>query len=177
MAEIQSIVSQYFADNKEIPVDTIEIKPEVRKYCEMNQCGNYGKNWTCPPAVGPLEDAAAKFSRYLNFLLVYHVYTLKNSFDLTGMKKGAADFQDRLQTVRRMLKEADFDFMVLGAGGCHLCPKCSYTEGEPCRRPGEAIISCEAYGIDVMSLMKKHDLKYNNGPNTVTYIGGILSNK
>jgi predicted metal-binding protein len=33
-----------FIEVSEIPFDR-----ELRKSCEMNYCGNYNKNWTCPP--------------------------------------------------------------------------------------------------------------------------------
>jgi predicted metal-binding protein len=63
--------------------------------------------------------------------------------------------------------------MLLGAGSCQLCPSCSYVDGEPCRRPDDMIVSLEACGINVMSLMKVNNLPYYGGKNTVTYIGGL----
>jgi hypothetical protein len=47
-------------------------------------------------------------------------------------------------------------------------------DGEPCRFPEKAISSVEACGIDVMSLSKSAGVRYNNGKNTVTYIGAVL---
>ena len=58
-----------------------------------------------------------------------------------------------------------------------MCNPCAYVNGEPCRNPDDAIIAVEACGIDVMGLMKDHGLKYYNGKNTVTFIGGILYNQ
>lgn len=173
MADIVSVVKEYFPLHKEIPVDAIELKEEVRKLCEQNTCGNYNKNWTCPPAIGPIQDSIEKFKKYAKFIVVYEVYQLADSFDWRGMTAGGKDFRDRLLKMKHQMDEHE-DFLVLGAGGCHLCEKCTYPEGKPCRNPEDAIISCEAYGMDVMSLMKKNDLKYNNGPNTMTLIAGVL---
>ena len=46
MTAITTIVGEFFSRYKEIPVDSIEIKEEVRRLCEQNTCGNYNKNWT-----------------------------------------------------------------------------------------------------------------------------------
>lgn len=86
---------------------------------------------------------------------------------------GAKEFNDRLLKLKKDIDKSK-DIMVLGAGACTLCDKCFYIDQKKCRRPDDAIISCEAFGIDVMTLMKENELKYNNGANTVTYIGGVL---
>ncbi|NLN07325.1 MAG: DUF2284 domain-containing protein [Firmicutes bacterium] len=173
MTAITTIVGEFFSRYKEIPVDSIEIKEEVRRLCEQNTCGNYNKNWTCPPAVGPLEESIRKFRRYTKFILIYQVYELKSSFDWRGMQEGGIDFGRRLVALKRRLEETE-DVLILGAGGCRLCPECTYASGKPCRNPEDAIISCEAYGIDVMSLMRKNGLPYYNGPNTMTLVAGVL---
>jgi predicted metal-binding protein len=61
---------------------------------------------------------------------------------------------------------------VYGAGGCRVCPACAYPE--PCRFPEQAVSAVEAAGINVTELSRTANLKYNNGPNTVTYFSMIL---
>ncbi|NLM53126.1 MAG: DUF2284 domain-containing protein [Firmicutes bacterium] len=173
MTDIQAIVKKHFPLGKEIPFTSVEFKEEVRKLCEQNTCGKYDKCWTCPPAIGSLEANIKQFKQYSHFLLFYHVYELENSFDWKGMMEGGKDFTTRLLKLKKELATSG-DFLLLGAGGCNLCERCTYPEGKPCRRPDDAIISLEAYGIDVMGLMKTNGLKYNNGPNTMTLIGGVL---
>jgi predicted metal-binding protein len=167
-----NIVEKHFHESKEIPIDTIAIKEAVRKLCERNACGYYGRNWACPPALPSLDEMEAAFARYQRFVLVYRVYPVKSSWDLEGMMTAIKDFGDRLATMRDDFPP-DLDHMLLGAGSCLLCPNCSYVDGDPCRRPDDMIVSLEACGIDVMSLMKVNDLPYYAGPNTVTYIGGL----
>jgi predicted metal-binding protein len=169
------IIEELFPEFKEIPASDIELKASVRKMCEQNRCGNYGKSWTCPPAVQSLEDFKSQMRGFSKFVVVYKVYNLKSEFDWNGMIAACKLFQEDLVQLKRSLavKGGPERFLVLGAGGCQLCNSCAYPQGEPCRNPDEAIVSVEACGIDVMSLMKSHDLKYYNGPNTVTYIGGV----
>ena len=35
-----------------VDADDLVFEYEFRKYCEMNNCGNYGKNYGCPPDCG-----------------------------------------------------------------------------------------------------------------------------
>ena len=46
------------------PVVPADLKPnaEVRAMCAADKCHAYGKNWTCPPECGSLEECAARIS-------------------------------------------------------------------------------------------------------------------
>ena len=52
-----SALEKYCMENgafaaKVIPVKEIEFDSSFRKYCEDNVCGQYGKNYACPPYAG-----------------------------------------------------------------------------------------------------------------------------
>ncbi|NTW70972.1 MAG: DUF2284 domain-containing protein [Eubacteriaceae bacterium] len=173
MQEIVEVIKKHISNYSEIPMDSIILRDEVRALCEKNHCGSYGKNWACPPAIASLETIKGTFSKYKNFIVLHEVYQLEDQYDWEGMVESVVDFQNRLLKVKNEIGD-QFNSMILGVGGCTLCKECTYSKGEPCRRPNDKIISLEAHGIDVMSLMKDNGLKYNNGPNTVTYIGGVL---
>ena len=64
--------------------------------------------------------------------------------------------------------------LTLSAGACSLCKECSYIHDSPCPIPERAFGALEAYGVDVAALLKQCGLTYNNGPNTVSYVGVIL---
>jgi predicted metal-binding protein len=173
---LSEVVGRHFDNFKEISADRITLSDDVRKLCEQNKCGQYGKNWTCPPAIKSVDEFRKDFASFDTFLIVYKVYCVKSSFDWRGMMAGGTDFKDRLYDLKQEISVAlpKLRFLLLGAGGCHLCERCAYMDGEPCRQPEDAMISLEACGIDVMSLMKDNGLKYYHGKNTVTFIGGIL---
>ena len=40
-------------------VAKIPFERELRKACEANYCGHYGKNWTCPPMLGDIDELIA----------------------------------------------------------------------------------------------------------------------
>ena len=66
------------------------------------------------------------------------------------------------------------DCLLLGAGGCRICPVCAAAEEKPCRHPELACPSLESYGIQVSELAKRCGMNYLNGVNTVTYFGAVL---
>ena len=161
---------------KETRTASIVFSDEVRGLCEQNMCGNYGKSWTCPPALDSLDTLKSRVAPYPSFLVFNKVYALEDSFDWEGMVSSIKDFQAGIVKLRKAVRVMDpgFDFMVLGAGACSLCESCTYGEGKPCRNPDDAIFSVESFGIDATALMTANGLKYNNGPNTVTYVGGLF---
>jgi predicted metal-binding protein len=95
---------------------------------------------------------------------------------MKAMFEGIIDFQKTLARLKEDLTDEfpEKRLLLLGAGACFICKKCTYRDGKPCRFPEKAFPSVEACGIDVMSLSKSAGVKYNNGENTVTYIGVIL---
>lgn len=176
MFDLKTLVDSHFGHVTPIPASAIAQRPEVRELCKQNACGQYGKNWACPPAVPSLDELKQRFEPFDSFLVIWEVYPLKSGFDWKGMMEGAALFTQSLSAMKEALDETVFrnDYLILGAGACGLCKTCTYGEGKPCRRPDDAIVSLEACGIDVMALMKDHGMKYYNGPNTVTYVGGVF---
>jgi predicted metal-binding protein len=145
--------------------------PALRKACEDNICGNYDKCWTCPPAVGSMDEMAAKIRSYERAFVFTTKLDLEDSFDFEGMVK-AKEIHDRL--TREIHDRFGKEHPVYGAGGCTFCEKCAYPE--PCRFKEKAFPSIEAAGINVTDLSRSAGVTYNNGPNTVTYFSMVLFN-
>jgi len=176
MNDVTMIAEKHFSNVKEASMDKVILSDEVRQLCEQNRCGRYGKSWVCPPAIKSIDEYRTEISQFESLVVVYNVYGLEDSFDWEGMMAGISDFRERLLSLKKELENecSQSKFLLLGAGSCRLCEQCAYVDGEACRRPDDVFISVEGCGIDVMRLMRDSGLNYNNGPNTVTYIGGIM---
>lgn len=176
MDRVKESISQLFDHQVNISSSQINFKAEVRALCEQNHCGCFGKSWTCPPAVGSIADLQARLLPFSRVVVVSKIYQLTDSFDWEGMQESIKDFQSRIARLQGIIENMvpGLDCVLLGAGTCTVCETCTFPLEEPCRNPDKAIISVEACGIDVMELMKDIGLKYNNGPNTVTYVGAIF---
>ncbi len=172
----EMIMSLGFNNVKEISTEELPFQPSLIELCEMNTCGNYGRNYKCPPLVGKTEDLIQEAKSYKKALVFQKIYSIEDSFDIEGMGLAKDDFGKCVQQVNNFCKENIDTYLVLGAGGCTLCKTCGVITNEPCRYPNDAIASLESYGLFVSELASVCGMKYINGVNTVTYFGAVLYN-
>ena len=158
-----------------IPVADVETDVSFRAMCKSNACGNYGRNWMCPPDAGDIHELIERLRTY-TYVLVYQTVTeLEDSYDYEGMMDAGVAHNELMIRLREQLKAEGLSRVLhLGAGGCRMCPVCAKRTGEPCRKPDLAVASLETYGINVSKLATAAGMKYINGQNTVTYFGAVL---
>ena len=154
------------------PID-IPFTKEVRAACEANLCGRYGKSWACPPGAGDWEELRDHYKNYKNALVYTTKHDLEDSFDIEGMDEGRIQHEKLDQTVLGLLENEKEPFELLGAGSCSLCEKCTYPDA-PCRFPDQLYPAIEGHGILVNLLAAPAGIRYINGPDTVTYFGGLF---
>ena len=159
----------------EVPKEKLVFSEEVRRMCERNDCGSYAKNWMCPPGIGPVAEWKERMLRYSTAVLFNHVGRIEDSFDIESMMEAGKTFGGIVREIKGILDGAGADYLLFGAGGCSLCPVCSYPQA-PCRRPGEAIPSVEACGRFIAKLAGPCGFRYINGQNTVTHFGLVMLN-
>ncbi len=153
-----------------IPVSDIPFSEAVLDACRANRCGCYGTRWTCPPGTDGMEE---RIKRYRTAVVFSRKHDLEDSFDFEGMTEGMQRARDLLADIRASLDRDGVAHMALGCEGCSLCETCTYPDA-PCRHPDRATPSVEACGIHVVELSRKIGMKYNNGPDTVTYFCIVL---
>ncbi|MDR2479027.1 MAG: DUF2284 domain-containing protein [Treponema sp.] len=167
-----------FSHSGRLAIQTLVIRSQVRDACAADKCRAYGKNWSCPPACGTLEECERRIRQYRAGLVLQTTGRLEDSFDYEAMTELAARhngclaaFQEKLQPVTG----ASFPppFLLLGSGGCRICESCTCPES-PCRFPGRMIISMEAMGLQVSEVCAANGLPYYYGPATLTYVGCVL---
>ena len=175
---IVEVLARHKLDNwGVVPVTDFEFHKSLHDACSSNACGKFNTNWACPPGVGSYDDLVAQIRSFDQGLVIQTVWTISDSFDIEGMLRS----QERHDAMLRSLVDDLYPLlgsdrkMTLSAGACSLCEKCSYLEDEPCRMPEKAFGALEAHGVDVAALLNRCDLKYDNGPNTVSYVGVVLT--
>lgn len=144
--------------------------------CSQNACGAFGNCWMCPPDAGDIETLMGLVRSYRYAVVFQIVRELEDCFDIETMGKAGAELNLLARRIRREASAFLPELLVLGAGGCRVCKPCAKTQNLPCRNPKEALLSLEACGVDVYQTVKDTALKYNNGPNTVTFFGMLLYN-
>lgn len=156
-----------------IPTEDIPFEQEIRKICEDNACGLYGKSWACPPAVGTVEECRARCLAYKTAMVFNAVYPLEDSFDFEGMMRGHSTFKDLCDRLYTWAKPQLQEFLLLSNEGCKRCKSCTYPSA-PCRQPERLFPSLEGFGVHVARLAASAGIKYMHGENTVTYFGMLL---
>ena len=151
---------------------TLKPMPMVREACAAGRCGAYGKNWTCPPYCGALEECGEKMRSYTRGLLLQTVGRLDKTVDTRGYarveREHLAAFHRFAEEIRNVYPNA----LCLGSGGCRICESCAWPE--PCRFPERACASMEAYGLFVTQVCRDNEMDYHHGPKTVTYTACVL---
>lgn len=137
----------------------LECEPELRAFCNPEQCSNYGHSWVCPPGCGTLEECREKLCKFHRGLLLQSVSDLMPPTSKETYAALAADHSTRLKKLVDVLRPENAHMLVLSYGGCNLCPKCSYPE--PCIRPQDRTDSLGAYGIDVGKLCESANLPFS----------------
>lgn len=164
-----------FAEFGYVEIDSLKYYREVRLVCEENKCRNYATSWACPPAIGTLDECKERVSRYSRMMLFSGKYELEDSFDFEGMIAGLHGFKQSVDRFGQSVSGIVPDHLLLSNEGCGRCTSCTYPN-EPCRFPQLLHHSLEGYGFIVNELAQEAGIKYNNGPDTVTYFGALLFN-
>ncbi len=105
-----------------VNTDEITFDPEVRRMCEVNRCGQYGKTWACPPGVGSFEECRDRCLRFPRAMVFSGCYPLEDCFDYEGMQEGHRRFAD---SCAQLHKKLTGDYLFLSNEGCRRCASCT----------------------------------------------------
>ena len=165
-----------FTKTGRLDTAAIKIRQEVREACAADKCHAYGKNWSCPPACGSLEECEKQIRRYKTGLILQTTGGMEDSFDYEAITHIGEEHNVHLRVFQEklgLLITGDRPWLLLGAGCCKNCELCTCPHS-PCRSPEKMIVSMEAMGIFVSELCKANDIPYYYGPNTLTFVSCVL---
>lgn len=150
----------------------LTVREDVRAMCAADKCGAYGKNWTCPPACGTLEDCQKRLGNYSRGILLQTVGYTKKTVDSRCYRETEERHLARFSALCAALRERYPEALCLGSGGCRVCGRCAYPED--CRFPEKAYSGMEGYGLFVTQVCRDAGAKYHHGEGTVTFHACIL---
>jgi len=141
--------------------------------CSADRCGQYNKNWRCPPGCGSIEEASERTAQYSYGIIVQTIGRMEDEFDYEAIQEAGGKHGKNFAALVEKLKARYPDMLPMGAGTCKLCDTCTYPD-EPCRYPDKSITSMEAYGLWVSKVCKMSGIPYNNGKDTITFTSCYL---
>lgn len=169
---IETAKQMGFDDAAYIDPQRLEARADVRAMCAQDKCGAYGKNWTCPPACGTLQECQEHMRSYRQCIVLQTFGHLRKTIDSKCYRETEQRHLAQLAAFSRALRQVYPQALCLGAGGCRVCKICAYPDA--CRFPQEAMASMEGYGLFVTQVCRDAGLSYHHGEKTITYTACIL---
>ena len=168
----QKAVSLGFTKAVPLDVSTLQPRQDVRDMCAADKCGAYGKNWTCPPHCGTLDECISKMQQYSRGILLQTVGITEKTIDTKAYRRTETQHLAQFHRICDEIRKNYPHALCLGSGGCRICSKCAFPES--CRFPEKACSSMEGYGLFVTQVCRDNDCEYYYGEKTIAYTACIL---
>lgn len=152
--------------------EDIPFREEVRYICRT-ECPRYGTSWSCPPAVGTVEECKARCLQYDDVLVFTTIAEGVDTEDMSAMLSTRREHEEITRQLRDRLAGYCGKTQVLSTESCAICSTCAYPEA-PCRHPDRMFPCIESYGILVTELAEKQGISFMNGSGLVTWFSLIL---
>jgi predicted metal-binding protein len=147
-------IYQYaFLDPEDIPYDE-----NLRIFCNR-RCENFKTNWSCPPAVSPLNKCHERMLTYDGAVMFSSI--AREEKEQKKLAKAPRQTPHELLTNRidHYIEGYHKQTYILTSGKCEVCKKCTYPK-ERCRYP-ELLHPCiESHGIDIVKLSEQSGMDY-----------------
>ncbi len=158
-----------------LPTSALVFEPAYRKYCEDNVCGQYGANYSCPPACGTPEQMKRRALRYRRVLVVQSTWEVPGLKDLEKLARGKRLHNDLSYRILDQLERAGFAPDAMLAGHCDRCPEgCRMVQEKPCPRQGKIYSCASAYCLDVAKVCEHLGMTYLSDGDHVSFFSMFL---
>ena len=152
----------------------IVFDPAFRPYCAENLCGQYGANYSCPPACGTPEEMKERVLAYPYALVLQTEWEIGDFSQKEKLQLGKKSHNEAALRLIGKMREAGHECFMIGASGCALCKPCAMTKGESCRFP-ELRYSCmSAYCIYVKKLAEDCGIRYDYEKGSLPFFGAVI---
>ena len=160
-----------FANAAVISTDTISFRPEFRMFCEDNACGNYGRNYGCPPVCGTPQEMKERVLAYRHAIVFQSMTEMEDVFNSAATKVLKKQHTSRtLQVLKQYKKEGlPAKGLSIMAGPCNYCETCKMVSGEPCCFPDMRFSCLSAYCIDANKLAEDCGMEISWNTNLASF--------
>lgn len=168
-----------FAGVCRIPTSELVFVHDFRKFCEQNDCGNYGNNYGCPPYCGTPEEMEAKVMEYRQAIVFQSRNPVTDMFDEAETKIIKKEHTRKALLAMKGLEEQGMimDGFPIMCGPCVYCEECGMKTGNPCVNE-EMCFSClSAYCIDAGRMAEDCGMKIEWNGNTVSFFSLYVYDK
>lgn len=147
-------------------------KEEVRQICRL-ECPMYGKSWSCPPAVGTVEECQKECLSYDGVFLFTTIAEVNDAANLSETLGTRFAHEKITRQLGALFREEGLKIKLLSSESCAVCEQCSYPDGD-CRHPEYMIPCIESQGILVTELAERYGIPFLGSMTTVQWFGLVL---
>lgn len=154
-----------------VPTADLIVHQEYRTYCEENLCGNYGRNYGCPPECGTPAFMEQRLRSYEQVLVMQSRVEMDDLDDKALVAEVRKEHNRKSRAVLKQLEEAGMPLRdrCMLPGPCTFCETCAILSGQPCRFPEKKSSCLSAYGIDVTALAERCNMRIDWNGGSVSY--------
>ena len=175
--EVESLAkSKGFTNAAVIPADRLVFDPSLRKYCQDNLCGNYGKNCSCPPACGTPQEMKQRTESYRQ-AWIFQTIAEVDWRDTEALKTVRSQHNARSRELLRELEQGGESGLAMLAGPCSACGTCAGAEGKPCAFPEKQVSCISAYCMSAEKMAEEAGLPYWCGEGKVAFFSLYLTGR
>jgi predicted metal-binding protein len=154
--------------------ENLKFSERVRDICR-EECPRYNKSWSCPPAVGTVDECRARALGYKDCFVFTTIAELDNPTDMAEALESRSEHQKVTVKVSKIFEKYYGQVLTLSVESCSLCDKCTYPE-KGCRWPDRMLPCVEGYGLLVTELAEKGGMSFHQGRGTVTWFSVVFYN-
>ncbi len=156
-----------------IQTEELTFKEEVRQICKQ-ECPRYGMSWSCPPAVGSVEECRKQCMNYRGGFLFTTIAEVSDIANMDETLETRRAHEEITRNLGRVFVSEGARVQLLSSESCAICETCAYCEGKECRYPNSMIPCIESQGILVTAIAEKYEIPFLDSMTTVQWFGIIL---
>jgi predicted metal-binding protein len=162
---------QGFSAAMVIDTDDLQFVPEFRVFCEENDCGNYGKNYGCPPDCGTTQQMKERVLSFRKAVVFQSRAQVENLMDPAQTKPLKKDHINRTRRAMKRMEEEGMkmDGFAIMCGPCNFCSTCAIQEGKPCPHEDKRFSCLSAYCINATELAAHCGMEMQWGGNVASF--------
>lgn len=155
-----------------LKTEQISFLQRVREICRQ-ECPRYGTSWSCPPAVGTVEECQKRCAQFENVFVFTTVAEVSDVLNMDETLATRREHEEITRQVTDILRKYYKYTLTLSTESCAICEQCAYPEA-PCRHPDRMYPCVESYGILVTETAELGGLEFINGANVVTWFSLVF---
>lgn len=163
---IDAILNFGFDAVCDIHSKSLVFNSELRKLCKKNVCGNYCRNYACPPICGTPEEMENITVKYDNVMVLQKKVPIVTNLDLDKIQE---DVRNCMYEVVDYLNKENFNGIASAPGPCRLCKECGAVKGTQCKHPDKIMSCISAYCIDAKAMAEICGMQYDGGEKEINF--------